>query len=60
MSSKESVKTPGTQPSGRPGTGSRVCVICRRVIARDGIAIDIHNVSVHVGCAAYRRQRARR
>jgi hypothetical protein len=60
MSSNASVKTPGKQPSGTRGTASRVCVICRRAIAQDDVAIDIHGVSAHIGCAAYRRRRARR
>jgi hypothetical protein len=59
MSSNARVKTPGKQPSGTRGTPSRVCVICRRAIAQDDLAIDIHGVSAHVGCAAYRRRRAR-
>jgi hypothetical protein len=59
MSSNESVKMPAKQPSGTRGAPSRVCVICRRAIAQDDVAIDIHGVSAHVGCAAYRRRRAR-
>jgi hypothetical protein len=59
MSSNASVKTPGKQASGTRGTASRVCVICRRAIAQDDVTIDIHGVSAHVGCAAYRRRRAR-
>jgi hypothetical protein len=50
---------PAKQPSGTRGAPSRVCVICRRAIAQDDVAIDIHGVSAHVGCAAYRRRRAR-
>jgi len=50
----------GMQPSGARGTASRVCVICRRAIAQDVVAIDIQGVSAHVACAAYRRRRARR
>jgi hypothetical protein len=60
MSSNESVTTAGKQPSATRGTPTRVCVICRRAIARDDVAIDIHGLSAHVGCAAYRRRRARR
>ena len=60
MSSNASVKTPGKQPSRTRGARSRVCVICRRSIAQDDVPIDIHDVSAHVGCAAYRRRRARR
>jgi hypothetical protein len=37
-----------------------VCVICRRAIAEDDRAMDIHGLSVHVGCAAYRRRRGLR
>jgi hypothetical protein len=58
MSSNASVM-PGKQPSGTRGRPSRVCVLCRRTIAQDDLAIDIHGVSAHVGCAAYRRRRAR-
>ena len=58
MSSNASV-TPGKQPWVTRGAPSRVCVLCRRAIAQDDIAIDIHGVSAHVGCAAYRRRRAR-
>jgi hypothetical protein len=58
MSSNASV-TPGKQPSGTRGAPSRVCVLCRRAIAQDDLAIDIHGVSAHVGCAAHRRRRAR-
>jgi len=60
MSSNASGKKSGMQPSGTRGKASRVCVICRRAIAQDAIAIDIHGVRAHVGCAAYRRRRARR
>ena len=60
MSSNASVNKSGMQPSGTRETGSRVCVICRRHIAHDDAAIDIHGVSAHVGCAAYRRRRGRR
>ena len=60
MSSNASVKTPGRQPPATRGIPSRVCVICRRAIAQDDAAIDIHSVSAHVGCATYRRRRARR
>jgi hypothetical protein len=59
MPSNASVKTPGKQSSGTSENPSRVCVICRRAIAQDDVAIDIHGVSAHVGCAAYRRRRAR-
>jgi hypothetical protein len=59
MSSNASVNTPEKQPSGTRGTPSRLCVICRRAIARDDVAIAIHDVSAHIGCAAYRRRRAR-
>ena len=59
MSSTASVNTPAKQPSGTRGAPSRVCVICRRAIAQDDVAIDIHRVSAHVACAAYRRRRAR-
>jgi hypothetical protein len=59
MSSNASVNTPEKQPSVTRGTPSRVCVICRRAIAQDDIAIAIHDVSTHIGCAAYRRRRAR-
>jgi hypothetical protein len=59
MPSNESVKTPGKQPSATRATPSRVCVICRRAIARDDVAIEIQDMSAHVGCAAYRRRRAR-
>ncbi|MCU1502177.1 MAG: hypothetical protein JWM12_1531 [Ilumatobacteraceae bacterium] len=59
MSSNGSVTTAGKQPPATTrGTPSRVCVICRRAIAQDDVAIDIHGVSAHVGCAAYRRRRA--
>jgi hypothetical protein len=58
MSSNASVM-PGKQPSGTRGRPSRVCVLCRRAIAQDDLAIDIHGVSAHVGCAAHRRRRAR-
>jgi hypothetical protein len=60
MSSNASVNTPGKQPSRARGNASRVCVICRRAIAQDDVAIDMNGVSAHVGCAAYRRRRARR
>jgi hypothetical protein len=60
MSSNASVKTHGKQPSGTRRTPSHVCVICRRAFAQNDVAIDIHGVSAHVGCAAYRRRRARR
>ena len=60
MPSNERVKTPGKQPSATYGIPSRVCVICRRAIAQDDVAIEIQDVSAHVGCAAYRRWRARR
>jgi hypothetical protein len=50
----------GKQPSGTRATASRVCAICRRAIAQDDVAIDVHGVSAHVGCAAYRGRRARR
>jgi hypothetical protein len=60
MSSNESVTTAGKQPSGTRGTPSRVCVLCRRAIAQDDVAIDIRGVSAHAGCAAYRRRGARR
>jgi hypothetical protein len=60
VSSNASVKKPGKPPSGARGTPSRVCVICRRALAQDDVAIDIHGVSAHVGCAAHRRRRARR
>jgi hypothetical protein len=59
MPSNESVKTPEKQPSATRGAPSRVCVLCRRAIAQDDVAIEIHDVSAHVGCAAYRRRRAR-
>ena len=59
MSSNSSEKTPGTEPSAKRGTASRVCVICRRPLAQDDVAIDIHGVSAHIGCAAYRRRRTR-
>jgi len=58
MSSNASVKTPEKQPSGTRGTPSRECVICRRAIAQDDVAIEIHHLSAHVHCAAYRRRRA--
>jgi hypothetical protein len=32
----------------------------RRELAQDDVAINIHGVSAHVGCAAYRRRRALR
>lgn len=60
MSVNASVKKPGTQPSGARGTASRVCAICRRPLAEDDRVMDIHDLSVHVGCAAYRRRRGRR
>jgi hypothetical protein len=60
MSSNASVNRPGDPPSGTRGTPSGVCVICRRAIAQDDVAIDIHGLSAHVGCAAYRRRRVRR
>ena len=60
MSRDASVKKSGMQPSGTRETGSRVCVICRLPLAQDDAAIDIHGVSAHVGCAAYRRRRGRR
>ena len=60
MSSTASVNTPAKQSSGTRGTPSRVCVICRRAIAQDDVAIDIHDVSAHASCAAARRRRARR
>jgi hypothetical protein len=60
MSSNESVTTDGKQPLGTRRTPSHVCVICRRAIAQDDVAIEIHGLSAHVGCAAYRRRRARR
>jgi hypothetical protein len=60
MSSNASVKKSGTQPSLARRTPSCVCVICRRAIAQDDVAIDIHGVSAHVTCAAYRRRRALR
>jgi hypothetical protein len=60
VSINSSVKTSGTQPSGTRGTASRVCAICRRPLAADDRVMDIHDLSVHVGCAAYRRRRARR
>jgi hypothetical protein len=60
VSSNGSVERPGKQPSGARGTQSRVCVICRRAIAQDDVAIGVHGVSAHVGCAAYRRTRALR
>jgi hypothetical protein len=59
MPSSESVKTLGKHPSATRGTALRVCVICRRAIAQDDVAIDIHGVTAHVGCATYRRRRAR-
>jgi hypothetical protein len=59
MSSKASVKKPKIEPSATPGVASRVCVICRRALTQHDVTIDIHGVSVHVGCAAYRRRRAR-
>jgi hypothetical protein len=59
MSSNARVKKPGMQPSGTRRNASRLCAICRRAIAQDDAAIDIHGVSAHVGCAAYRRRRAR-
>jgi hypothetical protein len=37
-----------------------VYVICRRAIAQDDVALDIHGLSAHVACAADRRRRARR
>jgi hypothetical protein len=43
-----------------PAADVRVCVICRRAVAPDDDAIRIHGVSVHVGCAAYRRRSTRR
>ena len=60
MSSNTSVRKPGMQPSGTSGTPSRVCVICRRALAEDDRVMDIRGLSVHLGCAAYRRLRARR
>jgi hypothetical protein len=56
MSSNASVKTPEKQPSGTRGTPSRVCVICRRAIAQDDVAIDIHGVSAHGARARAPRQ----
>jgi hypothetical protein len=60
VSINASVKQPGTQPSGTRGTASRVCAICRRALAEDDRVMDIHGLSVHLGCAAYRRRRAGR
>lgn len=60
MSINSSVKKPATQPSGTTGTASRVCAICRRALAEHDHVMDIHGLSVHVGCAAYRRRRGRR
>jgi hypothetical protein len=58
MSSNASAKTSGMQPSGTRATASRVCVICRRPVEQDDVAIDIRGLSAHVACAAYRRRRA--
>ena len=59
MSSKASVKKAGMPQPGTRGTASRVCVICRRALAQDDVAIDIHGMSARIGCAAHRRRRAR-
>jgi hypothetical protein len=59
MPSNERVKTPGKHPSATHRIPSRVCVICRRAIAQDDVAIEIQDVSAHLGCAAHRRRRAR-
>ena len=60
MLSIASIRTPGDPPSGARGTPSRACVLCRRVLAQDDVAIDIHGVSAHALCAAYRRRRVLR
>ena len=60
MSSNAEVKEPERHLSGARVTAARVCVICRRALAQDDVALDIHGMSVHVGCAAHRRRRARR
>jgi hypothetical protein len=60
MSSDANVEKSGKQPSPTRETASRVCVICRRALAPDDVAIDIDGVSAHVRCAAHRRRRARR
>jgi hypothetical protein len=61
MSSNASAKQSGKRPpSGTRRTASRVCVLCRRALAQDDVAIEIQGVSAHVGCAAYRRRSARR
>jgi hypothetical protein len=60
MSSNASAEQSGKRPSGTRRTASRVCVLCRRALAQDDVAIEIQGVSAHVGCAAYRRRSARR
>jgi hypothetical protein len=59
MSSNVSVKKSGRRPSGPDGTPPRECVICRRAIAQDDVAIEIRGVGAHVIRAAGRRRRAR-
>jgi hypothetical protein len=50
--------TPQDTPPSAAAPAPR-CAVCGRAVEEEEQVIDIHGVTVHVGCAAYRRRRAR-